>query len=496
MKKTIVIAVLLWLVLFASAANAKKITILYQNDLHGWLFPSSTRVGVVELAGILTAVFEKNPNSFYAMSGDLFTGPNFEASSRGKAELTLWNHFWAYLAKNGFGNRVLISAGNHDFDYGVPEPQAFASGLLCANMVNDKGLPYYTPWRVLTFAGGMRIGVVGLLLTRDRHVLSAVEQNRLKIVPMIKALSKAVSEMGMLDLTVLMIHDYIEPILRLADAIPREFGVDIILSGHEHILLNEPIQRNHIYIFQAGAMNEYYGRADLQVEDGRIVSLKNQLVPLFPSELGRVALRTKEAVDARQGKVVAVLKQSLLGVCQGDRENSLGDFAADAYRWTTGTDVAMINSASLRMNFRVCPDESRVLREGDFITMNPFGDHLVTGEVTGEQLRQILEGDAVRFVNQVSGLTYRSDRSKPEGKRISNIRINGKFLKPDAVYTLTHNAYCTRPENMKKYLHLEPGSVKWKKTRTLCHEALQNYAHHLKVIDYPIKGLGRIEVVP
>ena len=496
MKKTLVFVAICWLFVSASVSAAQKATIIYQNDLHGWLFPSSSRVGMVGMLGILMPLFEKNPNAFYAMSGDLFTGPDFMPQMKGVLELRMWNHFWKHLANNGFGDRVLISAGNHDFDYGVPVPDAFSSGLLCANLLNTDNQPYYVPYRVVDAPSGLRVGFVGLLLTEDRHVLDIVNGKHLKVIPMLDALLKVIPEMGKLDLTVLMVHEYMHHILKLAQVLPARLGVDIILSGHDHMLLERPLIQNGIYIFQAGAMNGYYGRADVWMENGVVTSVKNSIVPLVPSELARVAMQAKEQADSRKGSPVAVLKHSLLGVSFPGRENSLGDFAADAYRWATKTDVAMTNSASLRMAFRVHPGESRVLYEGDFKVLNPFGDHLVTGEVTGRQIREILEGDAVRFTNQVSGIRYKVDRNRPIGKRVSDIEIDGRPLELDRRYSLTHNAYCARPENMKMYLHLKPGSVDWKRTSFLCHEVLADYAKHLKTIDYSSDGDGRIAVTP
>lgn len=496
MKKTLVFAALFFLLVSTSATAAQKVTIIYQNDLHGWLFPSSSRVGMVEMSEVLLRLFEKNPNAFYAVSGDLFTGPDFMPQMKGVLELRIWNHFWKHLTNNGFGDRVLISPGNHDFDYGVPAPDAFSSGLLCANLVNADNQPYYVPYRVVESSSGLRVGFVGLLLTGDRHVLDIVNGKHLKVIPMLDALLKVIPEMGKLDLTVLMVHEYMQHILKLAQVLPARLGVDIILSGHNHMLLERPLIRSGIYIFQAGAMNGYYGRADIRMEDGVVTSVKNRIVPLVPSEFVRVAMQAKEQADSRKGVPVALLEHSLLGVSFPGRENSLGDFAADAYGWATKTDVAMTNSASLRMDFKVYPGEPRVLHERDFKVLNPFGDHLVTGEVTGRQIREILEGDAIRFHNQVSGIRYKVDRKRPIGKRVSDIEIDGRPLQLDRRYTLTHNAYCARPENMKMYLHLKPGSVDWKRTSFLCHEVLADYAKHLKTIDYSSDGDGRIEVIP
>ena len=493
--KKMILTLICWIVLSLPASAAQKATLIYQNDLHGWLFPSSNRVGMVQMTEILTPLFEKNPNAFYAMSGDLMTGPNFEPHSKGATELRLWNHFWQYFEKRGFGSRVLISAGNHDFDHGVQPPDAFLSGLLCANLVTRDNRPYYMPYRVVQSASGFRVGFIGLLLTKDDKVLKEVEREHLKVIPMIEALKDVIPKMGKLDLTVLMVHEYVHHIVTLTETIPLGLGVDIILSGHNHLLLDPPLLRNGIYIFQAGAMNGYYGRADVTVENGSVTSMTNRLIPLVPSEAAHVAMGATEQVAARRGAPVATLKQSLLGTSLPGQENSLGDFVADAYRWATGTDAGMTNSASLRTDFTVYPGESRILHEGDFKTLNPFGGHLVTATLTGRQILEILEGDALRFQNQVSNIRYKVNRKNPSGKRVFDVTIGGKPLALDRKYDFTHNDYCTRPENIEKYLHLKPGTVEWKKTDMLCREAVADYARHLKTIDYPSEGEGRIEVI-
>jgi len=76
------------------------------------------------------------------------------------------------------------------------------------------------------------------------------------------------------------------------------------------------------------------------------------------------------------------------------------------------------------------------------------------------------------------------------------VTIGEKPLEPGGRYTFTHNAYCTKPKKMEQYLHLKSGTVRWKKTDLLCHEVLTDYARHLKTIDYPGDGDGRIEVIP
>jgi 5'-nucleotidase/UDP-sugar diphosphatase len=309
---------------------------------------------------------------------------------------------------------------------------------------------------------------------------------------MLQAVKRYIPEMGRLDLTVLMIHDNMTNIVSLAEAMPAGLGVDMILSGHNHMVFDQPLVKNGIYIFQAGAMNCCYGEVDLTVSNGRITSMKNRIIELMPSPLEHVTMAVKEKVDEFGGKRFAILKHSLLGAVLRNQENSLGDFVTDAFRWATGTDVAMTNSTSLRIDFHVYPGESSALNAGDFKAMCPFQNHLVVGKVTGAQIMQIIEGNALHVPNQVSGITYSVDPGRPAGRRIIDAKIGGEPVSPERVYTLTHNSYCTRPENIKRYLNLDPGSVEWRKTNLIDYKVVIDYARHLKVIDYPSEGKGRI----
>ena len=272
-------------------------------------------------------------------------------------------------------DRILISTGNHEFDYGVPDPNAFHGGILCANLLTADGKPFYIPYRVIKTPGGLRIGFLGLLLTENGHVLKVVDKRSLHIIPMLEAIKRFVPEMGPLDLTVLMIHDYLGNIEKLTEQIPSNLGIDMILSGHDHALLRKPLLDNGLPVLQAGAMNECYGKVDLLVENGAIVSIHNAIEQLAPSPLEHETMKVKEVSDARKKRKVALLKRSLTGVCLRNRESNLGDFAADAFRWATGADVAMTNGGSLRMDFRLYNHEPMEMREGDFVNLMPFDDH-------------------------------------------------------------------------------------------------------------------------
>lgn len=496
MKKCLFLFLCLFLLAPGQGSAETQVTIIYQNDLHGWIYPSSDRVGLDGMARMLVPLFIEHPRAYYAMSGDLLTGPHLPPSWKGVAERDIWNHFCRHLADLGFGDRIFLSAGNHEFDYGLPEPGSFESGLLCANLLSQDGRPFYTPYRVATDKNGFRVGFLGLLLTTYPMVTSLAKKENLTLIPMREAVGRFLPEMGKLDLTVLMIHDHLTTIVDLARDLPPDWGVDLILSGHSHVLLDPPLVENGITILQAGAMNTHYGRADLTVKDGRILRLENRLIPLVPSPLERSVIRVKELEDQMKGDLVAILAQSLLFGYGRQQDTSLGNFVADGFRWATGTDVAMTNNGSLRREYQVFPGEERELREGDFKNMTPFENQLMTTEVTGDQLLQILEGEAIHLQNQVSGIAFVVDPKQPEGRRVLEVTIGGRPLSRSSIYTLTHNSFCARPGNMMKYLHLPAGSLDWKNSGKTDYQVLIQYARHLGRIDYASGGDGRIRQRP
>lgn len=491
-RRIFVWTALVWMLFGPPAFAAETVTVVYQNDLHGWLFPTAGHPGMEAMARVLEGIFEKEPSSLYAMSGDLFMGPDFPEAWRGKAETTLWNAFCIRMKEGGYGDRILLSCGNHEFDYGLQAPDTFVSGLLCANLLTSEGTPFYAPHRVITTPEGLRIGVVGLLLEGNGSVQKAIEPHGLRVEPMLVAVKKSLSALGPMDLTVLMIHERMEAILALLEALPVDLGVDLVLSGHDHVVLDPPLVKNGVTVLQAGAMARYYGVAELLVDSGRIQTLKNRMVPLTLDPLEKAQQKIEGLVAAQRGEEIARVTQTLDGLFQTRTDTAMGNFVTDAFRWATGSDLAMTNRGSLRMDFTVNPGDARDLTQGDLRTILPFKDPLRVGKVTGRQLLEILEGEAGDLQNHVSGVHYVVDPSRPKGRRLVTAEINGKAVDPGGLYKMTHNAYAVEDRRMEKFLHMAPGLIRWEETRWTDRKAVEAFARHLRVISYATGGEGRI----
>jgi len=76
---------------------------------------------------------------------------------------------------------------------------------------------------------------------------------------------------------------------------------------------------------------------------------------------------------------------------------------------------------------------------GDLYKVLPFESRLTTMELTGRQIKEILEQSVSKRDNimQISGVSMYVDPEKPEGQKLSNIKIKSTYLDMDKVYRVT-----------------------------------------------------------
>ncbi|HEU0164303.1 MAG TPA: 5'-nucleotidase C-terminal domain-containing protein, partial [Thermomicrobiales bacterium] len=119
-------------------------------------------------------------------------------------------------------------------------------------------------------------------------------------------------------------------------------------------------------------------------------------------------------------------------------ESIEGDVVTDAMRLTYGTDFAITNSGGLRADM-TCPTEDNPddfcgadvapnsITRGQVLGVLPFGNVAVTLDITGAELKAMLEAGIAQMPNvgggfpQVSGLCFTYDITKPAGERVTSV---------------------------------------------------------------------------
>lgn len=158
--------------------------------------------------------------------------------------------------------------------------------------------------------------------------------------------------------------------------------------------------------------------------------------------------RVKELVD-RYAAAAEPIARRVVGRLAGPAtrdltpagESTLGDMLADVYRAGTGAEIGIMNGFGVRAD--LVPDAAGGVSYGQLYAAMPFANVLQVKGLTGRQLRALLEQQFASGTNTVArpnmllmsqGFTYSYDLTKPEGQRISDMRLDGQPIADDRVY--------------------------------------------------------------
>ncbi len=261
-----------------------RFTILHTNDEHSHLIPhpaiddhpefyNETRGGFARLAGAVNQIRDQKnelgePVLIFS-GGDILGGPAF-------GWLPLKEGVAAELALFQAIGYDAITIGNHEFDYG---PDIFAQYLKAAGYpeVSDRTVILGTNTRppaehplsalgikkhyIKELENGVKIGVLGLL--GDDAINKTAHPGPVNFEDPIRSARKAVSELKIAgaDIIISVNHSGIYEDRILAREVPE---IDIIVGGHSHTPLYEPVIEEGVIIVQAGSYLRYLGVLELE----------------------------------------------------------------------------------------------------------------------------------------------------------------------------------------------------------------------------------------
>jgi len=435
---------LAFVLLALSGCAGKSATLYYTTDTHGRLEADGESIGMDRIA----ALKKQTPASLMVDAGDFLQGNPAVNLSEGKDAVRLMKMAGYYAA----------TLGNHEFDFGqealgarIAEAEAGPNPLhiLSANVLKADG-GTFVRLAVITTVNGLKIGFFGLttgetpVQTHPRNVKGLVFADVLQTAAQMAAGLRAEG----CDVVVALTHVGTKGVTGTTsrDIAAKVDGIDVVIDGHSHVELNETLP-NGTLLVSSGAHAEGLGRLIL-AKSGKH-NLKKSAVLLRKADMAAITPDPAVAQSLAQIKTEqAQLLTRVIGATPVDldaervnirtRETNFGNLCADALRNMTGANVAIINGGGIRHSIA-----KGTITKGDVIAAIPFADAVVTKEVTGAQLLEILEhgfsglpGESGGFP-QLSGLSVRIDPTRPAGKRvISTTLANGKTLEPERKYTL------------------------------------------------------------
>ena len=462
MKKILVFLFLLSLNLNSIlCAEEKEITILYTNDFHSafdpipayWIDGSPRLGGAAHLLTLINQIREKEETVFLFDSGDMFTG-TLATLTKGEALLEMMMTM-EYDA---------LGIGNHEFDYGV-EP--FKKGIskvpfpvLGANIFyKDSGEIFSRSYTILE-RNSIRLGVIGVIGLDARSVILPSYVENLEFRDPVIYVRKAVKELrSLVDIIVVLTHQgKTGPMQTDAENRPevqRDFdediklaglveGIDVIVSGHAHRGIEVPFvhPETGTLIVQTYGYGTRLGFLKLFFDGNKITNHNGELLKVWSDKLEpNLNMQNKinfykNKVDPYIGEVVG--KSSVRLVRDYVAESSLGNFSTDVMRAMTGSEIAFQNAGGLRADLPEGP-----ITKGNVLDAFPFHNTLVSGYMTGKQIKKILEQglSLERGMIQVSGIKAFYDLEKSIGKRLISAEVNGEPLKENKEYLISTQSF-------------------------------------------------------
>jgi len=167
-------------------------------------------------------------------------------------------------------------------------------------------------------------------------------------------------------------------------------------------------------------------------------------------EVARIVATYKAASAEQAARQISRLPQSITRAGTPSGETALGNLIADA-QWAAtapadkgGSDFALMNPGGVRADL-ILPPGGGAVNYGQLFSIQPFGNTLNVKTFTGLLVQELLESqyrqERPRVLYPSAQLTYQVDLKQPVGQRVSNIRIQGDSLKPNALYRVTMNSF-------------------------------------------------------
>jgi len=369
-----------------------------------------------------------------------------------------------------------ITLGNHEFDYG---PDALARSINAAMKVADippivisnmifsdqdtaddslqelvqQGVikPY-----VVLVKGQQKVGIFGLM---GRDAIDVVSNGKpLSFndpVATAERMVKLLRQQEKVDTVIVLshggVHKDIESTLGWkgddVDLLSKVKGIDIIVGGHSHTPLHDPLFIDERIIVQAGSEAQYLGELSLDIESKKISKVDYDLHPINDSILGKAEIIEKIEIFKQQvtSKFLQpsgysfdqILARSQSHLGRKYEDLVIANLVTDSLRKITNADFAITANGSIRDDIYF--GSNGLQRVSDLFRVVPLGPGLINDNpgheilkvwITGSEIKNILEvlllaqqKRGQSFYPRFSGLEVTYNTARMSFDQISQIRI-------------------------------------------------------------------------
>ncbi|KAJ9073551.1 hypothetical protein DSO57_1015128 [Entomophthora muscae] len=405
--------------------------------------------GLARLKTAIDKLRQQQRTNLLLDAGDQFQGTLFYGYYRGNVTWEAMN-LLKYDA---------MTIGNHEFDNGSDNlarvAKQFQFPLVCSNIVATRHPLLKDIVKNYVLFPEKKIALVGYITPNVPSIADVGPL--LDVLDPKAAVQKAIDQVHALGYTrvIAVSHNGYEEDVELASKLR---GLSLIVGGHSHSYLapkegaakNAPPSQGlyptpvkdqagkTVYVVQAYCWSRFLGHLDIKFgKDGYLTSITGTPIDLDASVIKDAAVdslvkKWRFPFDAYSKKELGVAKGEFDRQSCYNRECSLGDFLADVMlEYRPKADVAILNSGDIRYAIK-----KGKVTVGNVQNALPYGSTIVTIDLTGKQICDLVEGVLSRtsvsnnhpvtsFI-QVSHLLIQYKANNPNFKKITSIQVQDR----------------------------------------------------------------------
>ena len=447
------------------------IQIVHTNDIHGYY--TETESGTLGFA-MLKSIIDQEGADLVLDMGDTFHGQAFATIDQGSSIAQLMKDV-GYDA---------VTPGNHDWSYGAERLKELEEiggfQILAANVTTENGTDFFEENYIIkevTADDGtkLKVGVVGVI---DDEFYSSTASDNIKGLKFEEEAQEAtkiaayLSDVEKCDIILAMTHQS-----NCKEFVANIKGIDAVLAGHEHILLDESYPDSEgklVPVVEAGYYMNHIGVMELTLDadSKEILSVEERFYAMENTNDIAENEQVKENISQIEKQQQTILSQTI-----GDTEKAypytwediriaqqdIGKLVTESYLNFTGADVAFENAGGIRAGL-----EAGEITYQDVISISPYGNIVITKKLTGKEIidtlnQSIAIGKACDDIYtiqkeavekgedpyqyswpedsgsylQFSGIEIQTN----ENGQIISAKINGTDVNENQVYTVAMNNY-------------------------------------------------------
>lgn len=505
---------------------------------------NDTHARVEKFPELITAIKDyraQHEDALLLHGGDAFSGTLYFNQFKGQADLELFNLM----------DIDAMVFGNHEFD--VPNGDGFHEDL--AEFVKGANFPFVgtnvdfsndtfmaplvssEPFTehvqggevydgIILEVNGEKVGIFGLTTEDTKNIASPVNVTFENYIEAAKRAVKEFESRGVNKIIAVNHIGYntgtpeIGNDLLLAQNVA---GIDIIVGGHSHTQLDEPVvvdkladgtDKDPTVIVQANEYANFLGTLEVVFDDqGAVIGFSGELLETENYEADEEALKIlapyKQKVEEFANKKINAKAMKDLENPRATEEDpfsvranetALGNLITDAMlagakKKFPETVIAFQNGGGIR-----APIAKGEITIGDVISVLPFGNDPVIVTLTGAELKEIFERSVSSVPNEfggflhVSGMKFEFDSRMEPGNRIQAmyVNMNGEWeeITADGEYMVTTNGFTGRGGDGYEVLEdaykagrvTDIGEIDWQQLVTYMEEDLEG------IVDPEIEG--------